>query len=312
MVSKEVITMNLHPLYKQLLKKIQPYGETFIIGGFLRDNLCGIKPRDVDIATCASIETIKKMFPQFHATEKGLEFGVARIKYKQKEYEVSFYENKEKFEDSLRKRDLTINTFYHDGETLFDPFSAKEDIKLKRLAAPKGSLPFYSEKPQQFLRVIRFQSTLGFELDEELFHFISQNTSLLKKNTENRIQQEGYKILLGRYPFLSIKTLTKLDFIPKINVKNPMLEMNTSSSNIDIAIGVLVAEIGIESTLSLLHFFRISKKHQEKAMQLSPFLTEEKQPTKPQTLNELIRIKKIQFQEEPERFQSFMKQFRKK
>ena len=295
-----------------LLRKLQTLGESYIIGGYLRDTLCGLQPKDVDFATCASVEVIKDTFPQFYATERGLAFGVAKIKYKGTEYELSFYSSRNDFLRSLSVRDLIVNSIYHDGEKLVDLFGGMEDIHNKILRAHPDSFAYYTERPQQFLRVIRLQSQLGFSLCPKLHAFLQKHTALLDELSETRIQEEGYKILSSPYPLLSIQTLMSYELMPEHSILKAKKKILPTTNNLTITIGVLIAEMGLQPTLAFLNLFKLAHKYTEKAERIANVLDTNAVPHNPSLLNQLIQIKKIQFQTQPEKFQQFLTSIRKK
>ena len=63
----------------EIVKKLQDTGfESYLAGGAVRDLLLGYSAHDIDIATSARPEEVKKIFPS--SREQGKAFGVIVIK----------------------------------------------------------------------------------------------------------------------------------------------------------------------------------------------------------------------------------------
>jgi len=75
-----------------IIKKLQSEGyEAYWAGGAVRDELLGLSPHDVDIATSAKPEEIQKLFPKNFA--KGKSFGVIAVYEAEKEFEITTFRN---------------------------------------------------------------------------------------------------------------------------------------------------------------------------------------------------------------------------
>ncbi|QST03094.1 CCA tRNA nucleotidyltransferase (plasmid) [Pontibacillus sp. ALD_SL1] len=305
------MNMIIEPRYLHILNKLQTAGPSFIVGGYLRDKLAGLKPNDVDFATCASMEAIKTLFPSFHGTEEGLRFGVGRIRHNNETYEISFYDNLSAFESSMFTRDLTLNSLYHDGEHLYDPCQGAEDIKENTLRAHPLSFELYPEKPQQFLRVIRLQGVLGFSLDPSLQEFLQEHTHLFYLNTTNRMVSEGYNILLSSYPLASLQSLSSFSLIPSLPPTPEFFPIRPKAMKMEITLGVLASMLGEEAVLSFLRLFQLSNKYEEKLFSYLPYLNEKSIPEKSHLINEMMLIHKTLYQNEPDRFKKYLRAYKK-
>ena len=142
----------------------------FKVGGAVRDELLGLKPKDNDwLVVGSSIEEmlslgykqVGKDFPVFLHPETNEEYALARKELKSghgyKNFDFIFTPDIT-IEEDLERRDLTINAIARssNGE-IIDPFNGQADIKNKIFR--HVSEAFY-EDPLRALRVARFKSQM--------------------------------------------------------------------------------------------------------------------------------------------------------
>jgi tRNA nucleotidyltransferase/poly(A) polymerase len=290
---------------QEILGKLQKHSKSYIIGGYLRDSFVGVEPDDIDLATEIPIDSVGKIFPQLRTTEQGKELGIGRFMYKNIQFEISTYTNND-FISSLKKRDFKLNSMYHDGENLFDLYDAKKDIDNKVISSLQEPSIHFKEHPQAYLRAIRLASKLGFSIDEKLFNFMKTNVKIFHENTENRIQQEGYKIIASNYPLIAIDYLIKLGFIQATQSFNPYQKIDFLNNNIPVKVAYLCSIVGVNTIYEFIDLFLLSKKLKEKLYSLIPFLDDTSVPSNPYLFNEVLLLKKHMYQNEPEKLKNFL------
>jgi len=71
----------------------------------------------------------------------------------------------------LGRRDLTVNAVAYDpfDDSFIDPFHGIKHIKRRRLVTVGEPQERFEEDPLRMLRLVRFQSTLGFSVDKKPF-----------------------------------------------------------------------------------------------------------------------------------------------
>jgi poly(A) polymerase len=201
--------------------------ELFLVGGAVRDIALGIpldELDDLDFCTNArpeeSLRIIKGAgLPHY---EMGFEFGTvgAVLKGKKsegypKDCQVTTYRSAEYYrrgsrhpqvkfgdtiEQDLGRRDFSINSMAIDRDRNFiDPYGGLDDLERGLLRVVGDPLETLAEDPLRILRVARFVSRLGFDVDPALFlASLDRATGLLDISRE-RWLQEMDKILLGAY-----------------------------------------------------------------------------------------------------------------
>lgn len=192
--------------------------ECYVIGGFVRDLILGIKSKDIDIVCIGSgINLAKEVSKQIKGHSEITiykNFGTAQIKYDN--WEIEFVgARKESYnkdsrnpivengtiEDDQNRRDFTINAMAiclnkeHFGK-LLDPFDGQKHLKEKIIKTPLEPDQTFSDDPLRILRAIRFATRLGFNIEDKVFESICNNIDRLKIVSRERIIQEiNYTIL---------------------------------------------------------------------------------------------------------------------
>jgi putative nucleotidyltransferase with HDIG domain len=112
------------------------------------------------------------------------------------------------------RRDLTINALYKNistGQILDLTGHGIEDIKNGVLRTPTNPDDTFGHPkfgdPLRMLRVIRFASKYGFEVNQNVIDSIKKNANRLKNISQERIKDELEKMLLSSKPAYAIRML---------------------------------------------------------------------------------------------------------
>ncbi|HRY60389.1 MAG TPA: CCA tRNA nucleotidyltransferase [Patescibacteria group bacterium] len=186
-------------------------------GGYVRDKILKRATKDIDIATNAKPEEIKKVLTKnkIKFIEIGEAFGViaAVVPKTKKEsyiYEIATFRQdfgsidsrhpkkikliNDPKEDAVR-RDFTINgLFLKDGKVI-DYVNGLADIKAKVIRFIGNPNERIREDALRMLRAIRFASTLNFDIEKNSYDAIVKNKELIKKVSAERVREELTKIL---------------------------------------------------------------------------------------------------------------------
>lgn len=196
--------------------------ESYIVGGYVRDNILNKKTVDVDFTTSATLTDLKKLFD---VTSEN--YGSVKIKYKNKAYEITtfrkefFYINyrypkKIKFtknvKSDLKRRDFTINALLmNKDKKIIDYVGGISDIEnrcIRMIGNPKKRL---KQDSLRILRAIRFATILNFKLDKKLELYIKKYGYLLKYLSYDRKKQELDKIFSSSNAMYGISLLKNLE-----------------------------------------------------------------------------------------------------
>lgn len=210
----------------KLIEKIKPYIKnynSYLVGGYMRDFLLGKISIDRDIAIeCDNLRNlVLKIADELNGSfvELDNENEIYRVVF-DKEY-IDFAKIINSLEDDIDRRDFTINSIMYDinNDKIIDKNNGKKDFENKIIKTHKISN--LSDDYLRMLRAIRFQSYLGFEIDDEIKDFIKLNAEKLNSVAKERINQELIKIFEGEF---LIKALFEMDELNLLEVIFPVFK----------------------------------------------------------------------------------------
>ena len=217
-----MLNFKITPQVQKVLNKL-PNGH--IVGGFVRDSIMGLEPKDVDMTTSALPSEIKRLFPRHSSL--GEKFGTIIIKTNDLEIEVTTMRTddttgrhpKVSFTDSIEKdlsrRDFRMNAMALDSDlNLLDPFNGQSDITHRIIQTVGNPIITLNSDPLRALRAIRFSSQLNFQISPALKEAIKQ-TSLCGVSP-NRTRDEFLRSL-DYNPIKTVSEMIELDLIKFID-----------------------------------------------------------------------------------------------
>ena len=196
--------------------------QAYLVGGAIRDSLLGLVPSDWDLTTDARPEQVEGIFQ--HSIPTGKSFGTVTVILDNQTLEVTTMRSDGPYSDGrhpdhinfsnhldidLSRRDFTINALAYDPlrDQIIDPFLGQKHLRKKLLVTVGDPLLRFQEDPLRMLRLIRFQSTLGFKIEKKTRKTRPGLAWLLSKISSERILMELNKLLLGRELLTALETL---------------------------------------------------------------------------------------------------------
>ncbi len=208
--------------------------EAYIVGGFVRDYIMGIKSNDVDITTNAKPKDLIKIFPNANIDNEV--YGSVIVYLNNIRFEITTYRDEGNYLDNrhpdtvnyvddlkidLKRRDFTINTICMDKEgNIVDLLNSRSDIDNKIIKTVIEPLESFKIDSLRILRAIRFATTLDFELALDVKEAIMQSKYLLKDLSINRKKSELDKIFSSPNIEKGIKLIKELDLIDVLYLDN--------------------------------------------------------------------------------------------
>ncbi|WVO01645.1 tRNA nucleotidyltransferase [Salmonella phage PHA46] len=187
----------------------------YIVGGFVRDKLLGLKPKDKDYVLVGAkendiqylisqgYEQVGADFPVF-LSPQGDEYALARVERKSGSGYKGFTVETEgvTIEQDLFRRDLTINAIAYDPvfQKHVDPYNGKTDLANKVL---RHVSEHFAEDPLRVLRLARFATrysdfTIHESTEEMVRNMVSSGD--IDSLTPERVYVEFEKAFTERLP----------------------------------------------------------------------------------------------------------------
>ncbi|MCB0412004.1 MAG: poly(A) polymerase [Bdellovibrionales bacterium] len=224
----------IDPQAFRIVKALQSEGfTTYLVGGCVRDLLLGLAPKDFDIGTNASPQSVKRIIPK--AFIIGKRFRLVLVKRGEHQYEVATFrreateeelQNPELSGDNLfgspeedaNRRDFTVNALFYDpmGDQLIDYAHGLEDHQarlIRMIGEPKKRL---LEDPIRILRALRLAHKIRFGIEPSLREAMQTEAESLVATALPRRREEWLKLLRLKSPenaFCEAYDLGLLQFI---------------------------------------------------------------------------------------------------
>ena len=194
--------------------------QAYLVGGCVRDLLCGIEPKDFDIATNATPEQIRKIFKASRII--GKRFKLVHVFNRSELIEVATFRSGEDssdignlvtdqsgkiirdniwgtLEEDTYRRDFTINALYYCPFTqkIADHNDGMKHVHEKIIVSIGDPQKRFAEDPVRSLRAIRFSNKLNFKIDKDIKDAIYDKGDLLSSISNARLFDEFCKIFLN-------------------------------------------------------------------------------------------------------------------
>lgn len=208
----------------EVIKQIKPYivdTQAYIVGGFVRDIFMNKKSpdRDLIICNCDTEKFSKNLAEKLNAHYIELD-PINKIYRLVLEDKINYIDItcpiENDFEKDIKRRDLTINAIAYDinNRKFIDIIGGIEDIKTKRI---KGILDSnFEDDPLRLLRIFRFYSKTGFEIDNSLIEITKRLKETINKPAKERITVELLKMFEGKYCDLALNKLYEVGLLEEI------------------------------------------------------------------------------------------------
>ncbi len=215
--------MSISPSHfsKPLFKKAQSVARSlkdaghpsFLVGGCVRNMLCGREAGEFDITTGATPEQVKKIFRRTVAV--GESFGVVIVLDGDDSFEVATFRRDFDYKDGrhpekvlygkdekedVERRDFTINGLLLDPESkqVFDYVGGRADLKGKIVRTIGDPEKRFTEDRLRMMRAVRFTADMGFEIEERTLKATRKNARFINDVSAERIRDELVKILIRK------------------------------------------------------------------------------------------------------------------
>jgi len=197
---------------RKIVERLRGEGHiAYFAGGCVRDIVRRVTPKDYDVATSATPETVQKLFPRTHAV--GAHFGVIIVLENGFQFEVATFRSDDAYidgrhptavhfsspEEDARRRDFTINGMFYDpvAEEVIDLVGGRADIAAKLVRAIGDPAQRFAEDRLRMLRAVRFATVLDYEIDKQTWDALMGNASSINQISAERIRDELVRIFMS-------------------------------------------------------------------------------------------------------------------
>jgi poly(A) polymerase len=219
----------------KVLDKLHEAGHSaYLVGGGVRDALVGLKPKDFDVATDASPETIRALFRNSRII--GRRFRLVHVVYGREIIEVATFRAAHNtgeggeigaagrivrdnvfgtIEEDAYRRDFSVNALYYniaDGSVV-DYVGGLTDLDkgiFKLIGEPKTRC---EEDPVRVLRAVRLAAKLKFDIEPSTLTAMRSTSSELSATPPPRLFEEVLKLFQGGYALRSFHSVREHDLL---------------------------------------------------------------------------------------------------
>lgn len=229
-----------------LAKALTPYGDLYLVGGAIRDAVLGKDSKDLDFSYSLSpdqtIEILEKEGIRVIPSGLSHQTVTAKIYFAEGDpnnelphVEITSFRNSEmnphggvflgqSIEEDLIYRDFTINalalsiTLSEDKNSvitetsIIDPTQGTTDINNKIIRTCGEAEKRFLEDPLRILRMIRFATTLDFNIEDSTAKKGRELFSKLQMVSMERVREEFLKILTSNFPRKGLLLLKDFGF----------------------------------------------------------------------------------------------------
>jgi tRNA nucleotidyltransferase (CCA-adding enzyme) len=178
--------------------------EAYVVGGYIRDSLLSLDPKDVDIEVYGidadKLDTLlKEKYEEPVADSIGKVFNVTKIRITPEiEFDVNVIDQAMDLKTASGRRDFTFNAMninLHTGE-FFDFYGGLEDLQNKILRCT--DYVQFQDDPLRVYRAIQFVARMGFVIEDQTWSLLSKMVVMhaLDDIPKERVTVEFEKLLL--------------------------------------------------------------------------------------------------------------------
>ncbi|MDP3298119.1 MAG: hypothetical protein Q8N09_11150 [Thermodesulfovibrionia bacterium] len=229
-ISKKILS---DPINKWVFKTAQELNtDIYIVGGYMRDLLRGLKSNDKDFALKSKVEDIaRKITKKFNGTFIVLKHKQTyRVVLKNKEMLDFSYLNGS-INNDLKGRDFTIDAIAWSPKTeIIDPFSGRNDLNKRIIKAVM--IKNLLNDPLRIIRAYRIAAELGFKIETNTREYLKIYSPKITKAASERITEEFFKILSNKNSVKYINECHNDKVLTTILFKNNNKKIRALSKNI--------------------------------------------------------------------------------
>ncbi|MCG8649038.1 MAG: CCA tRNA nucleotidyltransferase [Pirellulales bacterium] len=223
----------------RVIDRLQEAGYVaYLAGGCVRDALLGKAPKDYDVATNATPDSVREVFGRRRTLAFGASFGVIGVLPPHRRVrdsdeptveptEVATFRSDGTYSDGRRpdsvrygnaeedalRRDFTINGLFYDptSKQMIDYVGGQSDLRAGLLRTIGDAVARFEEDKLRMLRAVRFATDLGFAVDPLTAEAVRQHAQDIKVVSGERIGAEMRRVLTAHRAGDGLKLLQEFE-----------------------------------------------------------------------------------------------------
>jgi tRNA nucleotidyltransferase (CCA-adding enzyme) len=250
---ERLLAADVPPEIVAVARRLHEAGHSAVlVGGAVRDFLCGLAHDDWDLATSATPEEVQALFRKTIPT--GIQHGTVTVLTGQGErrspVEVTTFRGEGEYsdgrrpdavqflrelEDDLARRDFTINAFAWDpiAKVFTDLFDGIADLNAGLVRAVGVPLERFREDGLRTMRAVRFCASLGFDLHPETEAAITGALDVFDLVSRERVRVELIKLLKAGVPSLGLRPMHRTGLWDRVLAPLPEPELAAAIEAVD-------------------------------------------------------------------------------
>jgi poly(A) polymerase len=219
--------------------------QAYLVGGAVRDLLLGGHPKDFDVATDATPESVTELFRNSRII--GRRFRIVHVRVGREIIEVTTFRGHHDngnntadqahtrdhhsrqsasglllrdnvygtLEEDAVRRDLTVNALYYDAGKfeVYDHVHGLRDLENRSACVIGDPEQRYTEDPVRMLRVVRFAAKLNFDIEPQTAAAIPRCAHLLGQIPAARLFDEFLKLFLTGFATQTLEKMLEYDLL---------------------------------------------------------------------------------------------------
>ena len=210
----------------------------YLVGGCVRDACLGRTPLDYDMASSATPDEVRQLFPHTRVLPTGERHGTVTALLGGNAVEITTFRadgpysdgrhpDRVRFsrtvEEDLARRDFTVNAMaWNPWDGLTDPFGGRADCEARVLRAVGDPRTRFREDALRILRALRLACQLGFTIEPKTLRAMEEEAGGLARVSRERVGGEINRALLGPHAAWALRAYPRVLFaaLPELE---PML-----------------------------------------------------------------------------------------
>ena len=208
-------------------------GPLYLVGGYVRDALCGKISDDIDICSPLSADGVKALLENTPYKISVIKRNTATvgIRYEKSEWQYTAFRtdnysgghtpssiSSADINGDAKRRDFKANAVYYDikSDEIVDPLGGVEDIKNRVLDTTRDPKIVFSEDGLRLMRLARQAAETGFTVCPSALEGAKENASKIDEIAAERIRTELERILLSQKPSVGLTLLRREKVLERI------------------------------------------------------------------------------------------------